>query len=446
MLDDDGFAGVSVRALGFGVRQRLADLAVVAVDREGLQAGLPALEVDLLDLFDRGGLGHVDRLGDRTREEGLHRGHHAHVAHRGDGALAHGRVEDGVVLGLEPRRVDDMAVFGDVFDDRLDGLVGVAQALERQRNRLVDDLHRTAAHELLELHQGEVRLHPGGVTVHHEADGAGGSEHRCLGIAPAVDLADAQALGPLALGDLGHIGVKAGGRAQGIGRCRVLAHDALVRIGVAGVALVGADDAGELGRAAVGRAGHHRRDGGGECAATLGVVGQAHGHEECAQVGVADAQLAVVARGAPDRLGREVGEADRDVHGRDDELHGATEGLGVERAVVLEELQQVERGEVAGRVVEAHVFGARVGRGDAAGLGVGVPVVDRVVVLDARIGAGPRGLAHLAEERLGVNGLDDLAGLATAQSELSALLNRAHELVGDAHGVIGVLVLHRGDV
>ena len=226
----------------------------------------------------------------------------------------------------------------------------------------------------------------------------------------------------------------------------MLAHDALVGIGVAGIALVGADDAGELGRAAVRRTGHHRRDRGSQCAATLGVVGQAHGHEERAEVGVADAQLAVVARGAPDRLGREVGEADRDVHGRDDELHRATEALGIECAVLLEELQQVERGEVARRVVEAHVFGARVGRGDAAGLGVGVPVVDRVVVLDARISACPRRLAHRAEQRLGVDRLDDLTGLAAAQAELGALLHGAHELIGDAHGVVGVLVLHGGNV
>ena len=57
-------------------------------------------------------------------------------------------------------------------------------------------------------------------------------------------------------------------------------------------------------------------------------------------------------------------------------------------------------------------------RGDPAGLGAGVPVVDHAVVLDARVGAGPRGLGQLAEERLGVDLLDDLAGHAGAQAEL----------------------------
>ena len=35
---------------------------------------------------------------------------------------------------------------------------------------------------------------------------------------------------------------------------------------------------------------------------------------------------------------------------------------------------------------------------------------------------------------------------AGPQAELGALLDRAHELVGDAHRVVGVLVLHGGDV
>ncbi len=112
----------------------------------------------------------------------------------------------------------------------------------------------------------------------------------------------------------------------------------------------------------------------------------------------------------------------------------------------LQELEQVQRGQVARGVVERHVLRARVGRGDAAALGVGVPVVDRAVVLDARVGALPRGLGDLAHELAGVDGLDDRAVLARGQAELATLLDRAHELVGDAHRVVGVLVLHGHDV
>jgi hypothetical protein len=124
----------------------------------------------------------------------------------------------------------------------------------------------------------------------------------------------------------------------------------------------------------------------------------------------------------------------------------ALEQRRVEGVVLLEELQEVQRGQVARGVVERHVLRARVGGGDPAGLGVGVPVVDRVVVLQARVGALPRRLADLLEQLAGVDALDDLAGGARAEAEVGAVLDRAHELVGDPDGVVGVLVLHRGDV
>src|SRR3712207_7380189 len=67
------------------------------------------------------------------------------------------------------------------------------------------------------------------------------------------------------------------------------------------------------------------------------------------------AQLPVGARGLADRLGREIGEADRDVHRGDDQLDGLHEVPGVERAVGLEELHEVQRRQVARAVVEAQI-------------------------------------------------------------------------------------------
>ena len=75
-----------------------------------------------------------------------------------------------------------------------------------------------------------------------------------------------------------------------------------------------------------------------------------------------------------------------------------------------------------------------------------MPVVDRVVVLDARVSAGPCRLGHLGEEFLGINSLDHAAIGACGQAELITVLDSAHEQIGDAHRVIGVLVLNGGDV
>ena len=345
------------------------------------------------------------------------------------------------MLGLQARSVDHVAVLGDVLDDRLDLLLLVAHLAQRARHRLVDDLHRAAADELLELHQREVGLDAGGVAVHHEADGAGRREHRGLRVAVAVLLPQLHDLVPRLGGELVDLLVGDVHRADRVVGGLVLAHHALVGVGVAGVAVVGPDHRGELGGALVRRAGHQRGDRRRHRAAAVGVVAEAHRHQQRAEVGVADAELAVVARGVADRLGREVREADRDVHRGDDELDRLGEQLGVERVVVLEELHQVERREVARGVVERHVLRARVRRGDPPRLRVGVPVVDRVVVLQARVGALPRGRADLAEQLAGVDALDDLAGAAGPQAEGGALLDRAHELVADADRVVGVLVL-----
>ena len=222
-----------------------------------------------------------------------------------------------------------MAVLGHVLDDRLDLLLLVAQRDQRARHRLVDDLHRAAADQLLELDQRQVRLDAGRVAVHHEADRAGRRQHRRLRVAPAVGRADRP--GPAAtppwpaLCTRHVVGVVRAHQVVGRG---VLAHDALVGVRVAGVTLVRADDAGQFRRPTVGGAGHQRRDRRGQRAAAVGVVRVAGGHQQRAEVGVADAQLAELPCGVADRLGREVREADRDVHRRDDVLDGLHERAG----------------------------------------------------------------------------------------------------------------------
>ena len=88
----------------------------------------------------------------------------------------------------------------------------VAKRLQRLRHRPVDDLEVPAAGQLLELHQGEVGLDAGGVAVHDEADGAGGRDHRRLGVAVSVLLAEFHRAVPGALRGLaerpvGQVGV-----------------------------------------------------------------------------------------------------------------------------------------------------------------------------------------------------------------------------------------------
>ena len=178
--------------------QRLAALRVVAVDRDRLEAELPALEVDLLDLLGRGGLGHVDGLADRAGDERLDRAHHPDVAHVVDRALAVGRleraVEDRQVLWLEVRRALDRLVLGQVGEDLVDLFRAVAELAQGRRDGLVDDLEEALADELLVLDERDVRLDPGRIAIHHERDRAGRGEDGDLGVAVAVLLAELERL------------------------------------------------------------------------------------------------------------------------------------------------------------------------------------------------------------------------------------------------------------
>ncbi len=151
------------------------------------------------------------------------------------------------MLRLETGCVDDVALLGDELHDRLDGLPGVAEVLQRPRDRLVDDLHRPTADQLLELDQREVGLDARRVAVHHEADGASGREHRGLRVAVSGLLATLDHGVPRLGGSLVDALVHGMQRAQFVVGGLVLAHHPLVRVRVAGVSGIRSDDAGQLG-------------------------------------------------------------------------------------------------------------------------------------------------------------------------------------------------------
>ena len=172
---------------------------------------------------------------------------------------------------------------------------------------------------------------------------------------------------------------------QPVGGVPMLAHDLQVRLAVLGVAgegaaLVAADARRLQLRLALHDGGDGRRVG----ATVIGVVGQAAVHEQRAQVGVADAQRPVVVRVLADARRGIARVVDDDLLRGQHDAHRVLEVLDRELAVVLDELHQVQAGEVAGRVVQVHVLGARVAGVDGRGVRAGVPAVDVVVVLDAR--------------------------------------------------------------
>src|SRR3984893_9086257 len=117
-----------------------------------------------------------------------------------DGARASARLERAIenweMRISELRRALDSVVLIEVLDDFLDLFGIVADALERARDRLVDDFQHPAADQLFVFHQRDVGLDAGGIAIHHERDGAGRGDDGCLRIAISRGLAKTQRLVP----------------------------------------------------------------------------------------------------------------------------------------------------------------------------------------------------------------------------------------------------------
>ncbi len=195
-----------------------------------------------------------------------------------------------------------------------------------------------------------------------------------------------------------------------------------------------------LGGGGVAGAGHHCCERAAQRAAFLGVVGQTHGHQQAADVGVAEAERAVLVGEFGDRLGRELRHHHRDFEHDGPQAAQMLIGFDVETSCLrIVERQQVGGGEVARRVVEEHVFRARIGRADVAAGLAGVPVVHGGVVVQAGIGRGPGGVADLFPQVAGLQRLRHLLVGAADQIPVAVGFHRAQEIVLQRDGVVRVL-------
>ena len=232
----------------------------------------------------------------------------------------------------------------------------------------------------------------------------------------------------------------------------MIAHHPQHRFAVFGKAREGAEFGRHFRRGRIGDAGHDRGQRSADGAAGLGVIGNARRHQEAADIGVAEAQRAEVVRALRDFLRRELRHQHRDFQHDGPQPHRVLVAFDVVK-LALElfavgdagkrsgvELQEVQRSEIARRVVEEHVFRARIRGDDRPRRGASVPVVNGGVELQAGIGAGPGGVADLLPQIARLHGLGDLALLgAPEQIPVAIGLDRFEEFVGDAHRVVGIL-------
>src|SRR3984893_18928665 len=79
---------------------------------------------------------------------------------------------------------------GGIGHDLVDLGLAIAERAQTFGNGAIDDLEITATRELLEFDEREIRLDSRRVAIHHEADGAGRSDHTDLRVAITVALAE----------------------------------------------------------------------------------------------------------------------------------------------------------------------------------------------------------------------------------------------------------------
>ena len=192
----------------------------------------------------------------------------------------------------------------------------------------------------------------------------------------------------------------------------------------------------------IGLARHQRGDRGGVVAALVGVVRHPERHQQRAEVRVAKAELAERAGVLGDLVGRVRGIIDDDILRRDQNVHRVAERAHVELAALVDELHQVERREIARRVVQMHVLAARIRRVDAPAGGAGVPGVDGGVELHAGVAACVRGLGNHVEHLARGTSLGDFARLDEVRLPIGVVEHGLHEAVGRAHTVVRVLEEH----
>ncbi|CAB4767870.1 unannotated protein [freshwater metagenome] len=186
---------------------------------------------------------------------------------------------------------------------------------------------------------------------------------------------------------------------------------------------------------------HHRGKCTGPSAAAVGVVWHAECHQERTNVCVAQAQLTEEVAVLANLFCWVVGVAYKNFLCGEHHFDGVTVCVYIEDVVIAKELQQVDGCKVACRVVDVHVFAAWVGTVDAARCMRGVPLVDGGVELQAWVGAFPRGGGNLAPQVAGTNAANWCTILNGLVRPVAIFLDCVHELVGDAHRVVGVLVL-----
>ena len=91
---------------------------------------------------------------------------------------------------------------------------------------------------------------------------------------------------------------------------------------------------------------------------------------------------------------RITGSIDKNFLGNEKDTTGGLKTLDIKSPVILSEFHQVDTGQIAGRIIQEHVFRTRVTGVNAPRIRAGMPAIDRRVVLYSWVPTIPGALSH----------------------------------------------------
>ncbi len=174
-------------------------------------------------------------------------------------------------------------------------------------------------------------------------------------------------------------------------------------------------------------------------AAVIAVVRNAHRHQQRAQIRITQAQGPEIVRILRDFVGRIRRVVDNNLLRDRYRVDGVPIRFHIELPVGPDEFHQIQRCQIASRIVQEHVFRAGIRRIDPSRVLRRVPAVDRRVELHPRIAALVRRFRNLAHQVASLEPLHRLPRQARPRPPVAVALHRFHEFVGRAHAVVRVL-------
>ena len=106
---------------------------------------------------------------------------------------------------------------------------------------------------------------------------------------------------------------------------------------------------------------------------------------------------------------------------------------------LINKMNQVKTGEIAGRIVKEHVFRTWITCIDTPAFRAGVPFVDGSIELQTGIRAFPGTEQNFFPKVAGIDCFCNFARCALTQLPEIVVFNRLHELVGHTDGIVGIL-------